>query len=471
MAVAAAQQPVSAQVVGNAFVQQYYHILHHSPGLVYRFYQDISKLGRPEEDGSMSITTTMQAINEKIVSLNYGDFRAEIKSVDAQESFSGGVHVLVTGYLTGKENTVRNFAQAFFLAPQDRGYFVLNDIFRYVDNVNVNSALVNVNPALVNDVVVAITAEPIPAPIQENHVSEQSTPSAEEAIAGEVYNPPENGDVPIAEEEVPVAEVVDEVQDDTQMIVESSAKIEEVPKKSYASIVMHLKESGAPLSPQLAAPRKAPPKNIELVIPTFAPATDGPVSSSESVDNGSNQEGEADGYSIYIKGLPMNATDTLLEEVFKKFGTIKSDGIQVRSNRQQAFCFGFVEFEEASSVQKALEASPVAIGGRQAFVEEKRSTNSRGNNRGRFQSGRGSGFRNEGVRGRWNYGGGRGYNRGDFNGRSEFGNRGGNWGGSSNRDGYQRSENVNSNGGRMNRTGGMANGSAKNMTPRVSATA
>ncbi|KAK6163704.1 hypothetical protein DH2020_000568 [Rehmannia glutinosa] len=261
-----------------------------------------------------------EAINEKIVSLNYGDFRAEIKAVDAQESFNGGVHVLVTGYLTGTENTVRNFAQSFFLAPQEKGYFVLNDMFRYVDNVSVN-------PALVVDVVVPVSEESIPAPIQENHVSEQSTPTAEEAIAGEVYNPPENGDVPVVEEEVPVAEVVDEVQDETQMIVESSAKIEEVPKKSYASIVMHLKESAATLPPPTAAPRKAPPKNIEQVNPTFAPATDGPVSSSES---------------------------------------------------QQGFVFGFVEFEEASSVQKALEASPVTIGGRNAFVEEKRSTNSRG---------------------------------------------------------------------------------------------
>lgn len=77
----------------------------------------------------------------------------------------------------------------------------------------------------------------VPAPIQENHVPEQSTPPTEEAVAGEVYNPPENGDVLIVEEEVPVAEVVDEVEDDTQMVVESSAKIEELPKKSYASIV------------------------------------------------------------------------------------------------------------------------------------------------------------------------------------------------------------------------------------------
>lgn len=71
------------------------------------------------------------------MSLNYGEFRAEIKSVDAQESLNSGVHVLVTGFLTGKDNVTRNFAQSFFLAPQERGgYFVLNDIFRYVENAN-----------------------------------------------------------------------------------------------------------------------------------------------------------------------------------------------------------------------------------------------------------------------------------------------------------------------------------------------
>lgn len=46
--------------VGNAFVHQYYLILHQSPELVYRFYQDSSKLGRPEAEGLMSSITTMQ---------------------------------------------------------------------------------------------------------------------------------------------------------------------------------------------------------------------------------------------------------------------------------------------------------------------------------------------------------------------------------------------------------------------------
>lgn len=62
MALQTASPPTapSAQVVGNAFVEQYYHILHHSPKLVYRFYQDSSVLSRPDSDGVMTSVTTMQ---------------------------------------------------------------------------------------------------------------------------------------------------------------------------------------------------------------------------------------------------------------------------------------------------------------------------------------------------------------------------------------------------------------------------
>ncbi|KAM3234122.1 nuclear transport factor 2 isoform X1 [Capsicum annuum] len=456
------QQCVPAQVVGNAFVQQYYHILHHSPGLVFRFYQDRSKVGRPEDDGSMSITTTMQAINDKILSLNYGDFKAEIRSVDSQESFNGGVHVLVTGYLTGNDNLIRNFSQTFFLAPQERGYFVLNDMFRYIENVNQN----DVSQVLEDDVVAPVTPEQEPPPVQQNHISEQSTPSVEEANEREVYDPPENGDVPV-EEEVPVTEIVDEMQDDSQTVVESNFKSEDAPKKSYASIVMHLKESAASFPPPPApASRKPMERSVGQVNQPPITATDRPASSSNSVDNANSQEGEATGgYSIYIKGLPSTATVALLANEFKKFGPIKNGGIQVKNNRvlQHGFSFGFVEFEEASALQKAMEASPILIGGREAVVEEKRSTNSRGYFRGRFPSGGASGYRNYGVRGRGNYGGGRVYARDDFGERTEFNNRGGHRGWSSNRggDGYQSYQRTDNPGGyvaRTNHGGRMLNG-------------
>lgn len=66
--------------------------------------------------------------------------------MDAQDSYNGGVFVLVTGYLIENDNSRRKFTQSFFLAPQDPGYFVLNDVFRYVDDAghqNGNQALVN----------------------------------------------------------------------------------------------------------------------------------------------------------------------------------------------------------------------------------------------------------------------------------------------------------------------------------------
>ena len=76
----------------------------------------------------------MQGINEKILAMNYKDYIAEIKTADAQQSHGNGVIVLVTGYLTGRDKVGKKFAQSFFLAPQEKGFFVLNDVFRYVDD-------------------------------------------------------------------------------------------------------------------------------------------------------------------------------------------------------------------------------------------------------------------------------------------------------------------------------------------------
>ncbi|XP_035845248.1 nuclear transport factor 2 [Helianthus annuus] len=359
-----------AKSVGNAFIQQYYHILHQSPGLVHRFYQDISKLGRLEEDGSMSITTTMDAINAKILSLNYGDFKAEIKSVDAQESLNGGVSVLVTGYMTGMDNIQQQFTQSFFLAPQDKGYFVLNDMFRYMNIDNHHDE----DHAPTEDVVASATPEQVSevVPVPENNIPEQVAVLTEESEV-EPAVLVENGEVPVVEED-PVPEVVDEVQDSSQLAVESHTKVEEMPKKSYASIVMDMKQNGVPFSSPAPAPRKPQPRkqeqHLNIALPTNV-AAEPVASNADAVENTLHEE-EVEGYSVYIKGLPMNATHALLEEEFKKFGPIKPNGIQIRNNR--GFYFGFVEFEVPDAVQKAIEASPITINGKNAVVEEKRST-------------------------------------------------------------------------------------------------
>lgn len=50
----------NAQVVGNAFIQQYYLALHKSPNVVHKFYGDSSVLSRPGSDGEMTTATTVQ---------------------------------------------------------------------------------------------------------------------------------------------------------------------------------------------------------------------------------------------------------------------------------------------------------------------------------------------------------------------------------------------------------------------------
>ncbi|XP_004290176.1 PREDICTED: ras GTPase-activating protein-binding protein 1 [Fragaria vesca subsp. vesca] len=528
----------SADVVGNAFVLQYYHILEKSPEHVYRFYQDDSKFGRPEGNGMMNTVTTMDIINRKIV--ENGKLSANVVTVDAQESFNRGVFVLVTGFIIGMDSLKKKFTQSFFLAPQDKGgFYVLNDVFRYVDD-SVNQ---DTDHGSVADVEAPLNSEQEPS-LPDSHVSEPVTAVPEDVTE-------EKREVPIEVEEIP--EIVDEIPDDSEVVPESGysepvvvmvesdkpasvvddakysatvvaeaeqsvpvvaesvlsapvvvraiPKSEEVPKKSYASIVKVMKESALPFSAPAHATVRAISKSQEpraVAAPQPAPVTETVVSSTNAKEDGNQLEAEVEGHSIYIKGLPYNATHDIIENEFKKFGSIKNGGIQVRS--QKGFGFGFVEFENASAVQSALEASPIMINGRQVVVEEKRST-SRGGSRGRFSSGRGTGYRNEGSngyrnegpngyrndgpnvgyrndapngyrgdgpRGRGGYGGGRGYGRSDF--KSEFGGRNTGRGGSSGRggDGFQRSEN----GGRVNRAGGPAvNAAPKTSAPRVSASA
>ncbi|CAJ2664662.1 unnamed protein product [Trifolium pratense] len=367
----------SPQVVGNAFVEQYYHILHQSPDLVHRFYQDSSLLSRSDSNGVMKTVTTTKAINETIVSLNYEDCTAEIKTADAQESYEKGVIVLVTGCLTGKDNVRRKFAQTFFLAPQDKGYYVLNDVFRYIeenDAPQLNSASINVTNENSEAVHIPKSDDVHPS----EHIVEDPATSAEgEKLNNgvEVYHPQDNKEEGSVVDEEVVIPPTDLSENDVVTIHDSTSAVQDdAQKTSYASIVMKSKTaSGRVYVPSRAARVASAKSNEQRHAPTKSiPGPEAFAPSSDSAP-GSSDVPEAEGHSIYIRNLPFNATIELLDEIFKKFGRIKHGGVQVRSSKH-GFCFGFVEFEELSSVQSALKASPITVGERQAVIEEKIST-------------------------------------------------------------------------------------------------
>ncbi|KAF8005740.1 hypothetical protein BT93_K0121 [Corymbia citriodora subsp. variegata] len=399
----------SAQVVGNAFVEQYYHILHQSPGLVHRFYQDSSFLGRPDVGGNITTVTTTQAINEKIISLNYEDYTAEIETADAQESFGKGVIVLVTGCLTGKDHVRRKFTQTFFLAPQEKGYFVLNDVFRFLEE---NEPL-PINSTANNGISNATATAALP-PEQ----AKPLTPLEEEELNNgpEIINPSGNEGYVVEEKAV---------ESTPHQIDSSFASEEDAPKKSYASIVKVMQ--GYAVTNKVIVPSKTertpPPPAGDTQQLSVKASVGTPNPSTDIAPQSSNvHEEAAEGHSIFIRNLPFDATVEQLEEEFKKFGPIKSNGIQVRSSKQGS-CFGFIEFETSSSMESALKASPITIVDHQAVIEEKRTTNRVANSgRGRYSLGRG-GFRSDSFRGRGNFGSGRGYGRNDFRNQGEFSGR------------------------------------------------
>ena len=79
-----------------------------------------------------------------VMSLNFTAI--EVKTINSVESWEGGVLVAVSGSVKTKEfSNRRSFMQTFFLAPQEKGYFVLNDIFQFIVSYHQPSYLSETN--------------------------------------------------------------------------------------------------------------------------------------------------------------------------------------------------------------------------------------------------------------------------------------------------------------------------------------
>ncbi|GMQ10952.1 hypothetical protein CsSME_00053755 [Camellia sinensis var. sinensis] len=404
----------SAHVVGNAFVEQYYHILHESPELVYKFYQDSSVLSRPDSNGVMTSVTTMQAINDKILSLDYGNYKAEIKTADAQESYKEGVIVLVTGCLTGKDNVRKKFTQTFFLAPQEKGYFVLNDVFRYVEE---SESLEVINSVTVNNGINNSNATMSPLPLDPEPIRGPDHPPLEPVATfqtedlnngPEVCDPSDHEEGSVLEEEVIDEPPTHSSQIETYTVVSSDPSDAHEQKKSYASIVKVSKVAKAstrvyvPTSNTRVVPANADLQSLGSAKPS--PELEASAPTGDSAPQSTDAHEEVEGYSIHVRNLPVNAMVAQLEEEFRKFGSIK----------------------------RGVGSSA----------------------RGRYPSGRG-GFRNDNFRSRGNFGGGgggRSFGRNEFRNQGEFSGRPKGPSGH-NGENYQR---VDQNGsGRGGRQGGM----------------
>ncbi|KAJ2989575.1 hypothetical protein NUW54_g8741 [Trametes sanguinea] len=131
---------VNPSEVGWQFVPQYYTFVNKHPNRLHCFYNKSSTFihGTEGEDGKPCFG--QQEIHNKITSIGFQDCKVFIHSVDAQSSANGGIIIQVIGEMSNKGEAWRKFVQTFFLAEQPNGYFVLNDIFRFLKEESVDEA-------------------------------------------------------------------------------------------------------------------------------------------------------------------------------------------------------------------------------------------------------------------------------------------------------------------------------------------
>ncbi len=226
----------------------------------------------------------LKEIHNKITSIGFEDCKVFIHSVDAQSSANGGIIIQVIGEMSNRSEPWRKFVQTFFLAEQPNGYFVLNDIFRFLKEDHPESdegepeqatteaeqdsaspqlqAVPPLSPARSQPVSLAADI-PAPEPVQTASPTPSAAPTEEASL---VYEPPAaephtNGHAQTEQEapEAPAAAPVEKSptpEPEPAPVVESPA-----PPASPAPPPIPLPappQPSAPVAPSQPAPAPAP---------------------------------------------------------------------------------------------------------------------------------------------------------------------------------------------------------------------
>ncbi|CAF2185683.1 BnaA07g24340D [Brassica napus] len=317
---------LDARKASEAFVEKYYHTVGTMTHAAHTFYADDCIVTRPGPDGTTMSFSSLEAIKKHYLSSYYDGTTFDVVNVDSQSSLGDGVFIMVIGFLTGKDNLKRKFSQAFYLARPNGVYAVVNDIHRFVDEESSTTRAL---------------------PVVES-VPEATKPVEEIKNTAQVHKSTKKKSVKAAEvKKVATPEKAVTAEKPKEPVAETSATPAlDGAKKSYASMVLSMSRNAAPVQVKAAPVQK--PSTVAQPKPHVAPAPE-KKSEQKMVDE--------PGTSIFVSNLPMDARPPQVYELFKGFGAIKGNGVQIRSSRFSGSCFAFVSFESVASVKSVLKAA------------------------------------------------------------------------------------------------------------------
>ncbi|KAF8949867.1 hypothetical protein BGZ52_004530 [Haplosporangium bisporale] len=387
------QAPVDAQEIGAMFANEYYTFLSKEPARLHCFYSKNSTLSHGFQGEATEVCVGQQAIKAKIGGLDFEDCRVLLTNIDCQQSFGGSIIIQILGELANRGGPAQKFSQTFLLAEQPKGYYVLNDIFRYMKDDYDDEDIVEeedeapkteedapiqiqVEAQLVEPIVEEVVVASVPVPI----VEEEAIKVTETIIAVEVEAPEpadDKKDKKKAERKLdrkkdnkkeikkdepsPVSTPTPEVEELQAPVVVEPPKPEA--RKTWANLAANNSTQwGANVAPAKASVTVSAPAPLA---PTPAPtsvATKPP--SQKPHPHGDRPRVEY--HSIYIKNVTERMTLDQLREAFNKFGTVKHlEYARVRN------C-AFLDFSTPEAMNAALKQAHVPVGSEHVLAEERR---------------------------------------------------------------------------------------------------
>ncbi|KAL6598972.1 hypothetical protein U3516DRAFT_563051 [Neocallimastix sp. 'constans'] len=425
--------------IGWEFVQEYYTIMHHEPESLYKFYGTNSYFCYGLEGESTQYCHGKEEIRKRIGDIDYKECRVVVSNVDSQPSNNGGIIVQVLGEMLNRDEQAIKFAQTFFLAVQQNGYYVLNDIFRNLkDEVNeeceelIQQTEEEKEEEIKEETKVEEPAKPEVKETKPEKVEETKPEPAKEKKFNEGANKSQaaKAQAAPAQKSAPTKEAAPATKESTTEAPKpTAAKVAAAAEKPAASTATNTTTNTTPAqnrpisySSVVSTPSNAT-KSYSKVIQGDSSKSSFVVKQAASVPaqkhqdnrNNNNNNQDKDSYTVFIK-LPFTVSKEEISNALTKFGDIKNVEINTVKN------YAFVEFATVEQARKAVQGGEFTIKGTKINIEE-RKRNNKNHGNGRMNSS----YNNRGGRSDYN----RNYSGGS-RGSNDSNNMGNRRGGSNN---------------------------------------
>ncbi|KAA8897399.1 hypothetical protein TRICI_006743 [Trichomonascus ciferrii] len=407
--------------VGWLFIQQYYSHVNNQPNILHRFYTTNSTLCHGVEGFEVPSYKGQTQIQQRIKEHNFQDCKVLVSNVDVQSSADGGVVVQVLGEMANNGGPSQKFAQTFFLAPQPRGYYVLNDILRFlkedvedcdeeskedekpeppaqqpeaassesslfsqkIDNTSkqqqqqqqqqpqpvngsVNGSVEKQQPDQAEPQQQATDKKPEPEPQEAQPSKEPEQPAATTSIPEQAQ---EKQEQPAKRENVEQQQQKQSQATETQPQQQKQQPSPAVPLTWADKISMNAppKSSGSVESGNSPVAAGAAPTPAAATKPTATKTTAATQQPKKQQQNGNGHGNKKPEYhSVYLKQVTEKVDDRLLRQQLEKIGKVTH--FQVEKAKQCAF----VDFIDEATLKAALAVHELKVGDQIVLIEERK---------------------------------------------------------------------------------------------------